>query len=149
MWPSKCIWLAFSKTRVVLHPYFPAVQVDNPVTLAVILALAHHPIPDAVVTILVLFFGAYVFNLCECLPVHSAILYVYPFFLYFGLRNPSRKLKDSLKITMSGTGGYFKYRCKYWLTYNCPNWVWVNNAPCAHCLVRPFCRVSKKDADIN
>ena len=37
---------------------------------------------------------------------------------------------------MSGSGGYYKYRCKYWLTYNCPNWVWVNNAPCAHCLVR-------------
>lgn len=36
---------------------------------------------------------------------------------------------------MSGSGGYYKYRCKYWLTYNCPNWVWVNNAPCAHCLV--------------
>lgn len=35
---------------------------------------------------------------------------------------------------MSGAGGYFKYRCKYFLTYNCPNWVWVNNAPCAHCL---------------
>jgi len=35
---------------------------------------------------------------------------------------------------MSGSGGYYKYRCKYWLTYNCPNWVWVNNAPCAHCL---------------
>jgi len=35
---------------------------------------------------------------------------------------------------MSGSGGYYKYRCKYWLTYNCPNWVWVNDAPCAHCL---------------
>jgi len=35
---------------------------------------------------------------------------------------------------MSGSGGYYKYRCKYWLTYNCPNWVWVNNAPCAYCL---------------
>jgi hypothetical protein len=36
---------------------------------------------------------------------------------------------------MSGSGGYYRYRCKYWLTYNCLNWVWVNNAPCAHCLV--------------
>jgi len=35
---------------------------------------------------------------------------------------------------MSGSGGYYKYRCKYWLTYDCPNWVWVNNSPCAHCL---------------
>ncbi|TAQ84855.1 RNA-directed DNA polymerase/Ribonuclease H [Chlorociboria aeruginascens] len=23
---------------------------------------------------------------------------------------------------MSGAGGYYKYHCKYWLTYNCPNW---------------------------
>ena len=36
---------------------------------------------------------------------------------------------------MSGSGGYYKYRCKYFLTHNCPHWVWVNNAPCAHCLV--------------
>jgi len=35
---------------------------------------------------------------------------------------------------MSSSGGYYKYRCKYWMTYNCPNWVWVNNSPCAHCL---------------
>jgi len=35
---------------------------------------------------------------------------------------------------MSGSGGYYKYRCKYWLTHNCAHWVWVNNAPCAHCL---------------
>ncbi|KUJ09876.1 uncharacterized protein LY89DRAFT_689786 [Mollisia scopiformis] len=35
---------------------------------------------------------------------------------------------------MSGSGGYYKYRYKFWLTYNCPKWVWVNNAPCAHCL---------------
>ncbi|KAH8787547.1 hypothetical protein F5882DRAFT_110873 [Hyaloscypha sp. PMI_1271] len=35
---------------------------------------------------------------------------------------------------MSGSGGYYKYRCMFWLNYNCPNWVWVNNSPCAHCL---------------
>ncbi|CAG8973371.1 hypothetical protein HYALB_00000134 [Hymenoscyphus albidus] len=35
---------------------------------------------------------------------------------------------------MSGSGGYYKYRCKYFYTHNCPHWVWVNNAPCAHCL---------------
>jgi len=35
---------------------------------------------------------------------------------------------------MSGSGGYYKYRCKYWLTFNCPHWVWVNNAACAYCL---------------
>ncbi|TVY21016.1 hypothetical protein LARI1_G000576, partial [Lachnellula arida] len=35
---------------------------------------------------------------------------------------------------MSGSGGYYKYRCKYFLTHNCPHWVWVHNAPCAYCL---------------
>ncbi|KAI9744868.1 MAG: hypothetical protein M1818_001793 [Claussenomyces sp. TS43310] len=35
---------------------------------------------------------------------------------------------------MSGSGGYYKYRCKHWLTYNCPHWVWVNGAACAHCM---------------
>lgn len=35
---------------------------------------------------------------------------------------------------MSGTGGYYKYRCKYFYSHNCPHWVWVNYAPCAHCL---------------
>lgn len=36
---------------------------------------------------------------------------------------------------MSGSGGFYKYRCKYFYTHNCNNWVYVNNAPCAHCLV--------------
>lgn len=40
---------------------------------------------------------------------------------------------------MSGSGGYYKYRCKYFLTHNCPNWVWVNNATCASCLVSLKC----------
>ncbi|KAL3421454.1 hypothetical protein PVAG01_07899 [Phlyctema vagabunda] len=44
---------------------------------------------------------------------------------------------------MSGSGGYYKYRCKYWLTFNCPHWVWVNNAPCAHCLA------DGRDSDLN
>ncbi|TVY80667.1 hypothetical protein LSUE1_G004501 [Lachnellula suecica] len=35
---------------------------------------------------------------------------------------------------MSGSGGYYKYRCKYFFSHNCPHWVWVHNAPCAHCL---------------
>ncbi|KAG5929830.1 hypothetical protein E4U42_004350 [Claviceps africana] len=30
--------------------------------------------------------------------------------------------------------GFYKYRCKYFYTHNCQNWVWVNNAPCATCL---------------
>ncbi|KAK3386981.1 hypothetical protein B0H63DRAFT_144641 [Podospora didyma] len=35
---------------------------------------------------------------------------------------------------MSGSGGFYKYRCKYFLPYNCQNWVWVNYAACASCL---------------
>lgn len=36
---------------------------------------------------------------------------------------------------MSGSGGFYKYRCKYFYTHNCTNWVYVNNSPCANCLV--------------
>jgi len=39
--------------------------------------------------------------------------------------------------TMSGTGGFYKYRCKYFYTYNCPNWVYCNGHACAMCLVNP------------
>ncbi|KAM7209575.1 hypothetical protein V8F20_000313 [Naviculisporaceae sp. PSN 640] len=35
---------------------------------------------------------------------------------------------------MSGSGGFYKYRCKHFLTYNCNNWVYVNGAACACCL---------------
>ena len=36
---------------------------------------------------------------------------------------------------MSGSGGFYRYRCKYWLTHNCNNWVYVNGAACAYCVV--------------
>ncbi|PTB66414.1 hypothetical protein BBK36DRAFT_1119395 [Trichoderma citrinoviride] len=36
---------------------------------------------------------------------------------------------------MSGSGGFYKYRCKNFYSHNCPNWVWVNNSPCATCIV--------------
>ncbi|OAA46329.1 hypothetical protein NOR_03082 [Metarhizium rileyi] len=32
------------------------------------------------------------------------------------------------------SGGFYKYRCKYFYTHNCQNWVWINNAPCATCM---------------
>jgi hypothetical protein len=35
---------------------------------------------------------------------------------------------------MTTRGGFYKYRCKYFYTYNCQSWVWVNNSPCATCL---------------
>ncbi|KAL2139557.1 hypothetical protein VTI28DRAFT_5038 [Corynascus sepedonium] len=35
---------------------------------------------------------------------------------------------------MSGSGGFYKYRCKYFYTYNCPNWVYCNGHACAMCL---------------
>lgn len=39
------------------------------------------------------------------------------------------------------SGGFYKYRCKYFYTHNCQNWVWVNNAPCATCLVSRSCEL--------
>ncbi|KAK0634659.1 hypothetical protein B0T17DRAFT_611630 [Bombardia bombarda] len=32
------------------------------------------------------------------------------------------------------SGGYYKYRCKYFYTYDCTEWVYVNGAACAVCL---------------
>ncbi|KAJ9149819.1 hypothetical protein NKR23_g4030 [Pleurostoma richardsiae] len=37
---------------------------------------------------------------------------------------------------MSGSGGFYKYRCKYFYTHNCPEWVWVNNSACPACLAK-------------
>ncbi|KAI2622601.1 hypothetical protein GGS21DRAFT_494391 [Xylaria nigripes] len=34
---------------------------------------------------------------------------------------------------MSGSGGYYRYRCKYFYTHDCPNWVYVNHTACATC----------------
>ncbi|KAI0181704.1 hypothetical protein GGR52DRAFT_567922 [Hypoxylon sp. FL1284] len=34
---------------------------------------------------------------------------------------------------MSGSGGFYRYRCKNFYTHNCPNWVYVNNSACANC----------------
>ncbi|KAH6656698.1 hypothetical protein BKA67DRAFT_642804 [Truncatella angustata] len=36
-------------------------------------------------------------------------------------------------MSSSGGGGFYKYRCKYFYTHNCPNWVYVNNSPCPTC----------------
>ncbi len=35
------------------------------------------------------------------------------------------------------SSGFYKYRCKYFLTHNCPNWVYCHGHPCALCLVNP------------
>ena len=35
------------------------------------------------------------------------------------------------------SGGFYKYRCKHFLTYNCNHWVYVAGAACASCLVSP------------
>jgi hypothetical protein len=36
---------------------------------------------------------------------------------------------------MSGSGGFYKYRCKYFYSKQCPEWVYVNGDPCSECLV--------------
>ncbi|PHH87903.1 hypothetical protein CDD83_8256 [Cordyceps sp. RAO-2017] len=40
-----------------------------------------------------------------------------------------------LREIMSGNG-FYKYRCKYFISHECGNWVWVANAPCAECMAR-------------
>lgn len=37
--------------------------------------------------------------------------------------------------TMSGSGGFYKYRCKYFYAKSCQNWVYVNGEACITCLV--------------
>ncbi|KAK4223220.1 hypothetical protein QBC38DRAFT_54387 [Podospora fimiseda] len=32
------------------------------------------------------------------------------------------------------SGGYNKFRCKYWLSHDCPNWVYMNGHACGACL---------------
>ncbi|MBE3045763.1 hypothetical protein IMZ48_25100 [Candidatus Bathyarchaeota archaeon] len=39
--------------------------------------------------------------------------------------------------TMSGSGGFYKYRCKYFYAKSCQNWVYVNGEACMTCLVSP------------
>lgn len=56
----------------------------------------------------------------------ASCLFFFSFFLSH--QDPSH----NSKLTMSG--GFYKYRCKYFYTHNCQNWVWVNNSPCATCL---------------
>lgn len=51
----------------------------------------------------------------------------------FDTKPKSEETKSNDK--MSGSGGFYKYRCKYFYTYNCTNWVYVSQAPCANCLV--------------
>lgn len=41
----------------------------------------------------------------------------------------------SARLLPSPPAGFFKYHCKYYYTHGCKSWVWVNNAPCAACLV--------------
>ncbi|KAI1851779.1 hypothetical protein JX265_011014 [Neoarthrinium moseri] len=36
-------------------------------------------------------------------------------------------------MSSGGGGGFYKYRCKYFYTHNCPNWVYVNNSACSSC----------------
>jgi hypothetical protein len=49
---------------------------------------------------------------------------------------PSSNRPSSKPPIMSGSGGFYKYRCKYFLSHNCPNWVYCNGHACANCLVR-------------
>ncbi|PKS12190.1 hypothetical protein jhhlp_001489 [Lomentospora prolificans] len=40
-----------------------------------------------------------------------------------------------MATSFSGTGGgFYKYRCKYFYTKSCQNWVYVNGEACMQCL---------------
>lgn len=60
-------------------------------------------------------------------PGHAVLARVIVLYKYPGSRSPG---------TMSDGGGYYKYRCKYFLTYNCQNWVYSTDTACAACSVR-------------
>jgi hypothetical protein len=46
-----------------------------------------------------------------------------------------RVLSSSINDIMSGSGGFYKYRCKYFYSHNCLEWVYQNGATCVRCLV--------------
>lgn len=47
------------------------------------------------------------------------------------------EVKAAMARTMSGSGGFYKYRCKYFYAKSCQNWVYVNGEACITCLVSP------------
>ena len=47
--------------------------------------------------------------------------------------NVSRLLGPA--VTMSGGGGYHKFRCKYFYSHNCNEWVDFNGRSCMNCVV--------------
>ncbi|KAI3335390.1 hypothetical protein F4824DRAFT_464651 [Ustulina deusta] len=40
---------------------------------------------------------------------------------------------SKIAATMSGSGGFYKYPCKYRYTQECPHWVYVNHTACSEC----------------
>ncbi|EPE25632.1 hypothetical protein GLAREA_01544 [Glarea lozoyensis ATCC 20868] len=45
---------------------------------------------------------------------------------------------------MSGSGGYYKYRCKYFFTHNCPHWVWADGRDSAEAIMPSPFRLSRE-----
>lgn len=69
---------------------------------------------------------------------HTLARHNLPFSLFSVLSNHQiyLALKHSASPkTMSSPGGFYKYRCKYFYSHNCKNWVWVHDTPCSTCLV--------------
>ncbi|XXH01473.1 hypothetical protein Hte_007833 [Hypoxylon texense] len=49
---------------------------------------------------------------------------------------PAETLRRLRRVNEKNTGGgFYKYRCKYFYTHNCPNWVYENYSSCASCYV--------------
>ncbi|KAI5812934.1 hypothetical protein BZA77DRAFT_322667 [Pyronema omphalodes] len=45
--------------------------------------------------------------------------------------------------------GYHRFKCKFWLTYNCNNWTWVNGSACAECVSQGRDDIEATDSGIN
>ncbi len=53
------------------------------------------------------------------------------------MSKPTSTSSELTSTSSNPTSGYFKYRCKYFWSFNCAHWSWVNGSPCAHCMVWP------------
>lgn len=47
----------------------------------------------------------------------------------------SHSSNDAIQASWSGSGGFYKYRCKFFNSHHCANWCYVKTSPCASCLV--------------
>ncbi|KEZ41841.1 hypothetical protein SAPIO_CDS6647 [Scedosporium apiospermum] len=54
-----------------------------------------------------------------------------------------------MATSLSTGGGFYKYRCKYFYTKSCQNWVYVNGEACMQCLQHHGKRILEEDHEAN